>query len=158
MAIEPPHRALDRFQAGPDLGATVRRATPADRAGAGKMVVDLTAHRARLANDGIGQIVGTRGRGVHDDGQRRLERMREIAGMAPGLLGLLLIMLDEGVQLLDHRRDLVGHGVRHAVRLARAHRRDLLAQRLEPVGGPRHTVTAATNAMPLKSAWSAIVG
>ena len=47
--------------------------------------------------------------------------------MPPRLLRLPLVVLDQRVQLLDHRRDLVGHAAVDPVRLARAHPRDLLA-------------------------------
>jgi hypothetical protein len=91
------------------------------------MVVDLAAHRPRLADHGVGEIVRLRGRGVHDDGQRGLQRVREVAGVASCLLGLAFVVLDQGVELLDHRRDLDGHRARHAGRLPGAHPRDLLA-------------------------------
>src|SRR3546814_9470696 len=69
------------------------------------MVIDLPAHRARLADDGIGEVGAVRGGGVGDDGERGLERMGEVAGVAPRLLGLHLIMGEKLVQLLRHRLD-----------------------------------------------------
>ena len=73
------------------------------------------------------EIVGLRGRGVHDHGERRLERMGEIAGVAARLLGLALVMLEQRVELLDHRRDFDRASRRSTRRrLARAHPRDLL--------------------------------
>jgi len=61
------------------------------------MVVDLPPHRPRLADHGIGQIVGIGSRSVHDDRQRRLQRMRQVARVPPRLLRLAFIMLDERV-------------------------------------------------------------
>src|SRR3546814_20391078 len=72
------------------------------------MVIDLPAHRARLADDGIGEVGAVRGGGVGDDGERGLERMGEVAGVAPRLLGLPLIMGEQLVQLLRHRLELLG--------------------------------------------------
>ena len=44
--------------------------------------------------------------GIVDDGQRGLQRMGEIAGMTPRFLGLLLVMREQGIQLVDQRPDL----------------------------------------------------
>ncbi len=101
-------------------------------------MVDLPPHRPRLSDHGIGQVVRLGGRGVHDDGQRGLQRMGEVAGVAPRFLGLTFVVFDQRVQFLDHRTDLVGHRVRYASGLAGTHPRDLgadLAQRPEPVKG-----------------------
>ena len=88
VAIELRDRALDRFDAGADIGAAVRGAAAADRAGAGEMMIDLPPHGPRFAHDGFAEVVGLGGRGVHDDGQRRLERVGEVAGVAARFLGL----------------------------------------------------------------------
>ncbi len=138
MAVQRPDRAFDRFQARPDLRPAVRRPAPADRAGAGEVMIDLAAHRARLADHRLAEIVGIGGRGVHHDGQRRLQRMREVACVQPRLLRLAFVVRDQRVQFLDHRRQFDRQRTRHAVRLARTHPRDLLAhpaQRPQPVEG-----------------------
>ena len=77
----------------------------ADGAGAGEMVVDLAAHHRGLAADGVGEVGRSRGRGVGDHRQRRLQRMGEVAGVAPRLLGLGLAMREQLVDLLGQRPD-----------------------------------------------------
>src|SRR3546814_11152931 len=72
-----------------------------------------------------------RGGGVGDDGERGLERMGEVAGVAPRLLGLHLIMGEKLVQLLRHRLDLLGESFLDPGFLARADRRDGLAHAAE---------------------------
>jgi hypothetical protein len=99
------------------------------RAGAGEMVIDLPPHRRRLAHDRVLEIRRVGGGGVHDDGERGLERMGEVARMGARFLGLLLVMREQAVQLLDHRQHLVGHRLRHAALFACAHPDDLAPQR-----------------------------
>ncbi len=138
MRIKPPDRALDRLDRGPDIGAAVRRSAPPDRAGARQMMVHLTPHRPRFAHHGFGEFARLRARGIHDDGQRRFERMRQIARMAPRFLRLAVVVLDERVQLLDQRRDLVGHVALDSCGIARAQLGDRIAQlakRQQPVPG-----------------------
>ena len=138
ILIEMAHRALDRLQAGPDLGPALRCAAPADGAGAGEMMVDLAPHRRRLAHDRFAQVRRIGGRGVHDDGQRRLERMGEVAGMGARFLCLPLIMGEQGVQFLDHRQHFGGHGFGHPALVAIAHLDDFqphLAQRPQAIDG-----------------------
>ena len=65
-----------------------------------------------------------RGGGVGDDGERRLQRMGEVAGMAPRLLGLGLVMLEQGVQFLGQRLDLARQPLVDPRLLARADRGD----------------------------------
>ena len=77
----------------------------------------------RLAADGIGEVGRMRGRGVGDDRQRRLQRMGEIAGMAPRFLGLRLAVREELVDLLGQRSDLGREIVADAGLVARADRR-----------------------------------
>ena len=47
-----------------------------------------------------------RGRRIGDDGQRGLQRMGEVAGVAPRFLGLRLAMGQQFVDLVDQRLDL----------------------------------------------------
>ena len=56
VLVEPVDRALDRLEAVPDRRAGLGRGAAADGAGAGEMVVDLAAHRRRLAADGVGEV------------------------------------------------------------------------------------------------------
>jgi hypothetical protein len=58
----------------------VRHAAPSDRAGAGQMMIDLPPHRRRFAHHVSLKVGAWRWR-VHDDGQRGLQRMGEIARM-----------------------------------------------------------------------------
>ena len=44
-------------------------------------------------------------RGVGDDGQRRLQRMGEVAGVAARFLGLILAVRQQLVELADERID-----------------------------------------------------
>ena len=82
---------------------------------AGKMMVHMAAHRARLADHRIRQIGRMRSGGVVDHRKRRLERMREVARMGARLLRLPLRMLKQHVQLLHQRlhfqRQRIGHAV-----------------------------------------------
>ena len=90
------------------------------------MMVHLPPHRRRLADHRVAQVRRLGGRGVHDDGQRRLERMGQIARMGARLLRLPLIMRQQRVQLLHHRQHFGRHRLGHAVLLARAHPHDFL--------------------------------
>ena len=70
------------------------------------------------------------------DGQRRLQRVGEVAGVAPRLFGLHLVMLDQRVQFLGQRLDLARQPFLDPRFLARADRRDGAAdpaQRPKPV-------------------------
>ena len=104
--VHPVDRALDRLEAFPHHRPGLGRGAAADRPGASEVVVDLAAHHGRLAADGVVQIGGAGGRGVGDDGQRGLERMGEVAGVAPGLFGLRFAMGEKLVDLLGQRADL----------------------------------------------------
>ena len=102
------------------------------------MVVDLAAHHQRFAADGVGEVGRVRGRGIGDDGQRRLQRMGEIAGVAPRFLGLRLAMGEQLVDLLGQRPDLGREIVADPRLLARADGGDLVAhpaQRPQAVEG-----------------------
>ena len=82
------------------------RGAAADGAGAGKVMIDLAAHRRALRGSTVSARSGAaRGGGVGDHGQRGLERMGEVAGMAARLLGLLLAMREQLVDLVDQRLD-----------------------------------------------------
>jgi hypothetical protein len=104
-------RALHRLQAFPHAGAGLGRGAAADGAGAGEVVVDLAAHGGRLAADGVVKLGIAGGGGVGDDGQRGLERMGEVAGVAARFLRLLLAVGEQLVDLLRQRLDLVGEVV-----------------------------------------------
>ncbi len=135
VAIELRHRALDRIEARPHRRHALRRRSPPDRAGAGEMVIHLAAHRGRLPDHRLAQIAAIGGRFVHDHGERRLERMGEVAGVGTRFLRLALIMREQLVQLLHHRRDLDRQAFVDPRDPARPHRRDRtphLAQRPQP--------------------------
>ena len=112
---------------GQTVGAGLGARAAADGAGAGEMMVDLAAHRRRLAADRVDEIGAVRGGGVGDDGERRLQRVGEIAGMAARLLGLDLVMREQGVQLLGQRLDLARQPLLDPRLLARADRGDRAA-------------------------------
>ena len=100
------------------------------------MMVHLPPHRRRLADHRIAQVRRLGGRGVHDDGQRRLERMSQVARMGARFFRLPLIMGKERVQFLHHRQHLGGHRLCHPAFLAPPHPDDFqpdLAQRPQPV-------------------------
>ena len=102
------------------------------------MVIDLPAHDRRLANHGVGEVRSLGGGSIHDDGQRRLERMREVARMRSRLLGLSLGMREQRVQFLDQRLHFERQRLGDAVGTGRAHRLDRaahVAQREQPVPG-----------------------
>ena len=79
-----------------------------------------------------------RGGGVGDDGQRGLQRMGEVAGVAARFLGLRLAMGEQLVDLLDQRLDLAREILGDAGLRARPDRGDLAphaAQRPQAVEG-----------------------
>ena len=104
--IEGRHRPLDRLDAFPHGCPRLGRGAAADRPGAGQMVVDLPPHHRRFADHRVVEVGRMRGGGIGDDGQRRLQRMGEVAGMAPRFLGLRLAMGQQLVDLVDQRLDL----------------------------------------------------
>ena len=114
--IEPGDRALDRLDALEHVGARMAHRAAADGAGAGEVVVDLAAHRRRLAQHGLVEIGRVRAGGVGQHGQRGLERMGEVAGMGARFLGLLLGMGEQRVQFLDHRLHFLRQRIGDAVR------------------------------------------
>jgi hypothetical protein len=65
----------------------------------------------RLAEDGIRQLGALRGRGVRDDRERGLQGVGEVAPRAPRLLGLSFIVLEQRVQFLRQRLDLLGEAL-----------------------------------------------
>jgi len=106
LGIEAADRALHRFQAGPDRRHTLAHRPSSNRTSAGEVMVDLPPHRRRLTNHRRAQFRTVGARLIHDHRERRLERVRKIAGMRARLLRLTLIMLEQIVQFLHHRRDL----------------------------------------------------
>jgi hypothetical protein len=103
--VKPFRPPLHRLERRPTSVRPAPRAA-ADGASAGEMVVHLPPHRARFAHHGGGQVAAPGGGGVGDDGERRLQRMGEIAGVAARFLGLLLIVSEQRVHFLGERRDL----------------------------------------------------
>ena len=100
------------------------------------MMIDLPPHRRRLADHRVAKVRRLGGRRVHDDGQRRLERVGQIAGMGARFFRLPLIMGKEGVQFLHHRQYFGRHRFCHPAFLARPHPDDFqphLAQRAQAV-------------------------
>ncbi len=85
-------------------------------------MIHLAAHRGRFPNDRLAQIRRLRRRGIHDDGQRRLERMGEVAGVAPRFLGLRLAVGEQLVDFFGQRPDLRREIRADAGLLARADR------------------------------------
>ena len=67
---------------------------------AGQMVIHLTAHRRRLSDHRLIQIRGGSSGRIHDDRQRRFQRMGKIAGMAARRFRLGFAMRQ---QLVDFR-------------------------------------------------------
>ena len=115
------------------------------------MMVDLPAHGRRLAADRFDEIGAARSGGVGDDGERRLQGVGEIAGVPPRLLGLQLVMREQGVQFLGQRLDLARQPFLDTRLLARTDRRDRAAhpaQRPQPVDrlqGGEHDQAEAEN-------------
>ena len=102
------------------------------------MMVHLPPHRRRLANHRVAKVGRLCRRGIHDHGERRFQRVGQIARMPPRFLRLALIMGEQFVQFLDHRHDLIGQRRGHAVLVARPHAGDFLphrAKRPQPVKG-----------------------
>ncbi len=82
--------------------------TRLDSDGPRQMMIDMAAHRRRLTHHGLVDIRGMARGCIGHDGQRRLERVRQIACMAPRLLGLQFIVREQRIEFIDHRHDFVG--------------------------------------------------
>ena len=136
--VEPVDGALDGLEAFPHARARLSRRAAADRTGAGEMMVDLAAHHQSLAADGVDQVRRARGRGVGDDRQRGLQRMGEVAGMPPRLLGLRFAVREQLVDLFGQRPDFGREILADAGLLARpdgGHFATHAAQRPQPIEG-----------------------
>jgi len=66
-----------------------------------EVMVDLAPHGRRLAAHGFGEIGVVGGCGVGNHGQRGLERVRQVTGVTPRLLGLCFGVRQQLVDLLD---------------------------------------------------------
>ena len=108
VLVQAVDRALHRLEALPHGCPRLRRGAPADGARPGEMVIDLAAHRRRLADHRRVEVGRIGGRRVGDHRQRSLERVGEIAGVPPCFLRLLLAVREELVDLLGQRADLGG--------------------------------------------------
>ena len=123
--VEPVDCALHPFEALPHDCARMRRCAAPDGAGTREMVVDLAAHHRRLADHRLVEVGRIGGGGVGDHGERSLQRMREIAGVAPRLLGLGFAMGEKLVDLFSQRADLGREVLADTGLLARADRSDI---------------------------------
>jgi hypothetical protein len=95
------------------------------------VVVDLLLHGLRLAADQFGQRArALAGLGEHHR-DRGLQGVRQIADVGALAFDDLLVVFDKGVELLGQRHDLAGIGAGHPLRLAAAHRGDLVLQVVE---------------------------
>ena len=103
--VDARHRAQHAFHARPNLGTRMSACAPPHRTRAGEVVFDMALHRLGLATDEVGQLGIVGGRGIGQHGERRLQRMGEIAGMGARFFGLTLGMRKQGVDLLDQRLD-----------------------------------------------------
>ena len=79
-----------------------------DSARAGEMMVDLPTHRRCFADHRFVQIACLCRGAIHDDGKRCLQSVRQIARMATGFFGLLFVVIQQCVEFVDHRHNLIG--------------------------------------------------
>ena len=94
--------------------------------------VDLVAHDVGLFLHLLRQrIVGARRRLVHDDRERRLQRMREIADMGAGALDDFAIGIEQRIGFARQRRDLDREIAFQTLGIAGADRRKLFGDTLE---------------------------
>ena len=139
--IEPGDGAQHRLDAFAHAGPRKPDCTATNRAGAGEMVIDLAAHHRRLADHRIGKIRRLGRGGVHDNRERRLERMSQIARMGARFFGLPFRMGQQSVQFFHQRLHFKRERFCHPVRPRVAHpldRKAHPAQRAEPVPGLQH--------------------
>ena len=82
-----------------------------------EVVVDLPLHATHLLADGGGEIVLPRGartfRLVCENGERRLQSVRQIPGLGDRTRHHLLAMLEERIQVRDERLDFCRIGSAH---------------------------------------------
>ena len=103
------HGPAQRLDRGRDLGDRADDGEPRGDAGALQMMRDLVAHHVGLLqNLGRERIGAVRGGLVDDDGQRRLDGVREIADMGARALDDFAVGVDQRVGLARQRRDLDG--------------------------------------------------
>src|SRR5690606_31238397 len=93
-------------------------------AGAREVMLDLPLHRSRLAPDRLGQFAVRTRRTVDEHGERRLQRVREVACVKPRFLRLLLIVRKQRIKLLNHWLHLKRQRRDHTAVLSAAHSRN----------------------------------
>ena len=105
------------------------------RAGAGQVVVHLALRRGHLLLHQARQRRVVLGGGIAQDAQRRVHRMRQVAGLGAGALHDVGIRPQHMVELVDQRLQLVGELAVQLGGLAGAHRGQALAQQVQRLKG-----------------------
>ena len=93
---------------GRDLGDAADHADAGRHAGAVEVEIDLVGHDLGLLGDLARERARVLAGLVVDDGERRLEGMRQVADVGARALDDVLVGLEERVELLLQRLDLVG--------------------------------------------------
>ena len=133
--IDAVERPLQSLEHAVDIGGVADHARSRGDPGAVEMVGDLGAHHFGLLGHLRRERAFMRARFVADHAERRLERVREIADMGARPVDDLAIGLDQLVQLLLQRPDLVRQLAFELLGVARADRGEILAdaaERLQP--------------------------
>ena len=86
-----------------------------------RLVIDLPPHCCGFTNNRFIKVRRLGGRTVHDNRQRRFERMGKVACMTPRFFGLFFIMIKQTVKLAHHRHNLIWQSLGNPVLLATAH-------------------------------------
>ena len=111
-AYRPFQRPRESFGRRLDRRADVARPPQRDRARLREVIVDLPAHPSDLLRDRRRELVltgGLRAFGLlREDRQRRLQSVREIAGLGRGLLDPQLPVGEQRVEVVDERLNLRG--------------------------------------------------
>ena len=137
--VEARQRAMNRRNGWRDRHARARHVEGGGGSRPRQMVVDLLPHRGDLASHRRGKLGGAVGGQPIDligqDAQRRLQAVREIAGLGTASRDDLFVALEQGIEILDERLGLRRERTLEALDSPFADRRDAGAQtveRLEP--------------------------
>ena len=125
------HGAQQRLHGLQHRRAQPRGAHGGGGAGAGQVVVHLAARAGHLLGHQLRQRAAVLRGGVGQDGQRRVHRVRQVAGLGAGALHHVGVFGQHMVELVDQRLQLLRKAPLQPCRLAAAHRRQARAQLLQ---------------------------
>ncbi len=131
IAVKTKQRAPKILDRRGHLGADADDAARGGRARPRQVVIDLAAHRRDLPAHGLGEGVLAALGLVGQHGERRLQRMGEIAHMGPRALHHRGVVLEQVVELVRQRRDLGGEVALEPAGLSHAYRDQRLAHKAQ---------------------------